>query len=893
MQPTKTSAIKAFLEHSTHADLAELYHHNMECQVNVAQDDGRRIGGEFKGVKWSGFTDDLTTWKSFRIPRNAMDEPVYTDEPIKFNLAAHAEGIGMTGWDWVNRCSRWVAFDFDAISGHSDKHTTKLTIDELRTVRDAACAIPWVTVRKSTSGQGLHLYVFLDETSTENHTCHSALARAILSHMSAMTGYDFNGKVDICGGNMWVWHRKMKGTPGLQLIKKGDVLRNVPENWRDHVDVIQSKETKVRHHFKKPVPEIDGKFEQLSGQQNIVQLDAEHHKLITWMSETGKNFWWDFDRHMLVTHTHVLAEAHDELKLRGVFKTASSGSSEHNCFGFPLRRGAWAIRRYSLGVTEDSSWDQDGQGWTRCIFNREPNLRTASLSFGGVEDPSGGYVFTFGQEAQQVLVMLGSSLQVPTQFLSRQLTIKPHKDANKLTLETEKRGDDGPVKGWMYKGRKWLTTTEANLPVSETQIDAADYDDVVRHLVDIQNSDAGWVINSDGTWHDEPLQHVKNALQFLGLKAMDVPQILGSNIFKPWRLVKSPFKSEYPGDRTWNRNAPQLQFIPSTVDDPHTPTWKSILEHVGRSLNHELRTMDWAIENGITSGSDYLRCWIASLFQFPLEPLPYLFIYGDKQNTGKSMFHEALSLLFKPGYVRADFALGASQFNGELEGAVLCVVEETDLSKSGTALNKIKDWVTARELSVHRKMKTPYHVANTTKWVQCANSIEFCPIFPGDTRIVVINIDEPPTNVIPKTELVERLKKEAPDFLQDVLTLDLPPTNDRLRIPVVNTADKLMAADSNKKLIQIFLEEECYYAPGEAVLLSAFYDRFRAWLDPTERMLWHSKQKVSKNMPSKHPRGRLIGDSNWHYGNLSFVKPLEEKPKLVCIGDKLIPEDKL
>ena len=135
----RTDAIKSFLTESTHVDLASKYHRGMECQVNVAQDQGERIKGEYKGKAWSGFTNDLgQIWKSFRVPYKANSDPEYSDTLMKFSLAEHAEGIGMTGWNWETRTSEWVAFDFDAIIGHSEKHPTKLTSDELQAVRDAA-----------------------------------------------------------------------------------------------------------------------------------------------------------------------------------------------------------------------------------------------------------------------------------------------------------------------------------------------------------------------------------------------------------------------------------------------------------------------------------------------------------------------------------------------------------------------------------------------------------------------------------------------------------------------------------------------------------------------------------------------------------------------------------
>jgi hypothetical protein len=97
--PTKTQAIAAFLNHKSHPDLAKFYNHDMEVQVNVSQDGGTRTDGEYKGRSWLGWTDGLTTWKPFRIPYGAKSDPTYEDCEIAFDLALHAEGIGMNGWD--------------------------------------------------------------------------------------------------------------------------------------------------------------------------------------------------------------------------------------------------------------------------------------------------------------------------------------------------------------------------------------------------------------------------------------------------------------------------------------------------------------------------------------------------------------------------------------------------------------------------------------------------------------------------------------------------------------------------------------------------------------------------------------------------------------------------
>src|SRR5262249_28336620 len=115
MQVMKTEAIAYVLGRKAPPDLAALYSRDMEGQGSVGQEGGERVEGEYKGRQWQAWTDGLQTWKNFRIPLSANTSPQDNDGPMNFNLEAHAEGIGMTGWNWRERDSLWVAFDFDAI----------------------------------------------------------------------------------------------------------------------------------------------------------------------------------------------------------------------------------------------------------------------------------------------------------------------------------------------------------------------------------------------------------------------------------------------------------------------------------------------------------------------------------------------------------------------------------------------------------------------------------------------------------------------------------------------------------------------------------------------------------------------------------------------------------
>jgi len=877
-QPTKTEAVARFLSAKTHDDLADLYDSNMECQVNVCQDGGERSEGEFHGKQWQGWTDGFTTWKPFRIPYKANSEPEFNDTVIKFDLAEHAEAIGMTGWDWYNQCSRWVAFDFDAILGHSDRHSSKLTQDDLLQVREAALSLPWVTARQSTSGKGLHLYVFLDEVDTANHTEHAAVARSILGYMSALTGFDFKSKVDICGGNMWVWHRKMAGTEGLTLLKQGEMLKEIPSNWRDHIKVIKGTR---RKNMPSIVESVSDEFEELTSQNSRIDLDEDHKALIDFLKDTNCQWWWDQDHHMLVTHTLHLAAAHSELDLRGYFETNSAHSTDQNCYAFPLRKGAWAVRRHSPGCQEHESWTQDGAGWTRCFLNKDPDLGTACRAFGGIEEPSGGFVFREAEMAAKAAALLGVTLETGNPQRSRETTLKQHKDGRLIAEVMKSNNDQGnEMQGWLAKGNKpWtkIFNTQVAAPIEQETIN---YDDICRHLVTQVGEDYGWMLKSEGQWRQEPFMHIKVALSSLGHTAKDLNLILGQGVFKCWQIVNMPFQPEYPGDRQWNRNAPQLRFSPTTSDNLSYPTWNRMLDHCGKGLDDAIKTNAWAKSNGILTGGEYLKCWIASIIQYPHEPLPYLFFHGP-QNSGKSTFHFAIELLLTSGYKKADAALiSQAGFNAELEDMVLCVVEETDLrvAKNKQAYNRIKDWVTSPVLLIHPKNRTPYHARNTTHWLQCDNDSKACPIFPGDTRIVITYVDElEPQDMIPPRKLFPMFEKEAPDFVAELLRLQIPESNDRLRVPVIVTHDKRMVQRQNQTPMQDFFEEFCSPCDGNLIKFSDLFDKFQDWCDPSEVHSW-SKIRFGKELPTNYPKGRKRGLGQHFIGNIKWKDDEEAEP---------------
>src|SRR3990167_9384198 len=151
----KLEAIAQFLKENANEDLAKLFNEEMEVQVNVGVDEGVKVERVTKGGhKYWGYQKDNDFWKPLRIPYNAkVGPPEYTDTELTFNTD-HFEAIGMTGWNWVQKESWWVGFDFDSIANHSQG----LSDEELLSIQKSIRSIPWITVRRSTSGKGLKVW---------------------------------------------------------------------------------------------------------------------------------------------------------------------------------------------------------------------------------------------------------------------------------------------------------------------------------------------------------------------------------------------------------------------------------------------------------------------------------------------------------------------------------------------------------------------------------------------------------------------------------------------------------------------------------------------------------------------------------------------------------------
>ncbi len=449
---------------------------------------------------------------------------------------------------------------------------------------------------------------------------------------------------------------------------------------------------------------------------------------------------------------------------------------------FPLPDGAWRVYRFSPGIAEAETWSQDGQGWTTCYFNRYPDLATACTLLGGVEREQGGYVFSSPEAAVKAAKSLGEDLTLKEVPKDRKVTLKAHKDG-RLVVEIERKKNEGPKDGWDDRNGKYVKIFKVKAdPKEEDELDFNEFDKIIRAVKTTAAEHSGWMIKEEGKeWTRHPASNVKMFLQNLDHPKNEAEAIMGGAVGRSWKLVSLPFREEYPGGRQWNLDAAQFKYKPAElVDDevPHHPHWDMIFDHIGHELTPVLRELPWAIEAKIRTGADYLRAWVACAFRDPFQPLPYLFFFGQ-EGSGKSIFYESLGRLVTKGIVKAERSL-TSEFNGELSGAIICAVEETDISKAPGAHAKIKEYVTARTILIRKMRHDCFAQPNTTHWVQTANSPKNCPVFPGDTRITMVRVNDLLKSKDRQAEDGSVLGPRGPTLpLHAHATLELPPVIDR------------------------------------------------------------------------------------------------------------------
>jgi hypothetical protein len=544
-----------------------------------------------------------------------------------------------------------------------------------------------------------------------------------------------------------------------------------------------------------------------------------------WFRRENKQAWWDRENWLFVCHTSDLALAHKALQLRGAFETIATGKAgyDHNCFMYPMPDGVWAVYRYGLNVQEAPMWYRSPSGLMSTYFNRYPVFKEA-MRYLGITRAGGSYTL----DAKQ-LRKLSDLYQVDITIPWDDRTYKVKKQQGEVPAVTVKKENDDPrPDGWVeHNNNKWLISLDAQEPM---RINGQAMGDSIRAVSTSSGIKFFKWDQLRRTWDSFSRQNCVDYCASIGMSDGDAKSYIGSLISNCWDLTAIPFAPEYPGGRMWNKDRAMFSVKPSRDASGYFPTWDRMFNHIGKNLTTYVEENPWCNDHGIKTGGELLKCWLSVVVQRPKQMLPYLFIYSYEQETGKSTFHEQIGTLFQSGVVEGNVAFAKSDFNAELEGRVLCFLEELNLGTNKGAYEKIKKLTAAKSLQIHRKGFTPYDSSNFLHFIHCANDLDFAPLEVGDKRCIVIKVDAlRESEYIQKIEFESRLAEEASDFLAYLLARPLPTPYKRFFIPIVSTFERESLLDSRKPNADDFFTSELVHADGHSVNMDDVFEKYTEW----------------------------------------------------------------
>lgn len=716
---------------------------------------------------------DYTLWvrnlsgETFTL-RNPAEDKAGTLSDKCYSIAAGSQllAAGTAGWEWQTKKQHFVGIDIDTAVGHKNG----LSDAQLEPVIEALGLIPWAEVRRSSGGQGLHVFVHFQiavEVATRAES--SALARAVITQMSRLASFDFKSVKDCAGGNMWIYKANAPAT-AYAVIKEASCqldATDLPPGWRE------APEAKLR---------------KLDFAPSTVELSAEHLAIEKQISSLGTTIYipeygcWHI-------HTYALQQAHKSYNYRGHFETESPGSEvgKPNGYMFPLPGGGLLVKRFG-GAREHESWF-DGANGQYAYLNLDIPFSKALKHF-AVNKTTQGYAFTC-DKLRLMLKAIGVPLEIPGAFGPRALFLKSSRD--ECQIRVEKQDADGQVPEWTSTKDAWQRSFLIPRPSEAfAEADVVRISEIVR-AVSTDTESAGWCIQTDGDWTGTKASEIANVLAD---HEMPPSSTMGRMRQHPYRLVFEPYQPEYLPGRRWNREAPQLACAPAD-EAGETPTWDAVYEHIGKGFNEDVASDEVCRDRGILSGAQYLKLWTKLLIEKPEQRTPYLFLTSRENNTGKTSLGASIRDLVDPGVAEINEEALVDKFTGELEGKVLCLIEELDLrDRRNKAYSTLKRVLTSKTLTI-RKMRTDaYNVPNFTHFIHTANDANFVPCESEDMRIVMIHVPRIDT-FIESAAFEDGIKREAPSMLRKLMDMSLPVPAGRFWLPVVQTSlkESVLAGD--------------------------------------------------------------------------------------------------
>jgi hypothetical protein len=690
----------------------------------------------------------------------AEKDGVLSDKRHTIGAGCKLIAAGTAGWEWGAKLQHFIGIDIDT----NDTHEKGLSPGALQPILEASAKLPWAEVRRSSGGSGLHIFVrFTEPVESATRADGSALAKAVLVLMSREADFDFKAVKDCAGGNMWIYK---DGAPAnaYEIVKPATETldaHRLPPGWRE-----------VKKAKSRPV----------DFSPSTVTLEPEHLKVEKHLQDFAATTIYVPEVGCYHVHTHALQEVARLYSYRGFFATSSPGTDlgKPNAYMFPIPGGGFLVKRFG-DAHEHSSW-YEGPNGQYALLDVEASFEKAVAHF-GMNSTSKGYAFS-RTNLVAMLQATGATLSVPEGFEGRTLFVKAVKD--KVRLSVEKHDNDGPIEDWTSTDKTWQRSYTMPMTPPAFGEAAAIRGSAVVRAVTTDTESTKWVVKTDGAWIGTNASEVSKVLESIGAWPAGT---MGRMRLKPYWLVFEPYRPEYLSHRRWNREAPQLAVQPADVAGD-TPTWDAIFEHVGSGLDGDVRADQICQAVGIVSGDHYLRLWVKLLIEHPAQRTPYLFLTSRQNNTGKTSLGAALCHLIDAGVAEINEEAFVDKFTGELEGKVLCLIEELDLRGRGNkAYATLKRVLTSKTLTIRRMRTDAYNVPNYTHFIHTANDAHFVPCECEDMRIVMIDVP-PIKNLIESDAFEAGVRSEAPSMLRKLLDMPMVERRGRFWLPVVQTSLK-------------------------------------------------------------------------------------------------------
>lgn len=159
---------------------------------------------------------DRAWWHNeMQVTINGKDQPSYAVSRnscfanYQWRPGKPIHAVGSIGWNWVERRTEWIGFEFDSKKNHANG----LSDARLSEIRSTLEAFACTELRRSSSGLGLHCRVRVPPTAT-NLAEHRQLAYRVLNSFGQPIARD----ADACGITLWLW-RDDAGPGGFELLK--------------------------------------------------------------------------------------------------------------------------------------------------------------------------------------------------------------------------------------------------------------------------------------------------------------------------------------------------------------------------------------------------------------------------------------------------------------------------------------------------------------------------------------------------------------------------------------------------------------------------------------------------------------------------------------------------